>query len=199
MIIFFIDWLVLGAIFLFSLLGSAFALEKVVSFLLGPAKWVAIVLLVLVAIGYICVSLFSDTGGSFISKVAGCIFNSISNVIRNGLNVVFMLCVLVGFLQNMDHGGLFHVLWGLFALLGDSLVLMLFLCASMFIDGYAVTLSDKIPVALEGFLNFAISLIYCFFVQCILKKFYSGTVEALFAQSTELSKFILMPWLFRFL
>lgn len=198
-ILFGISWGTLGVIFLLSLLGGAYALENTVSFLLGPAKWIAIAIFILAEILYIYLSLFSDNAtnsGGLLSKISACLFNSISNLFRNGINVIFILCVLVGFLQNMNNGGLFNVLFGLFAFLGDGLVLIFALCISITVDAYVIYFSETVPVAVISILNLIVSLFYFFIIQRILGDFYEGTVELLFANNPEITEFILSPWFF---
>lgn len=199
MVVFFgISWGVLGVILLIALLGGAFALEQAITFLLGPVKWIAIILFILSAIGYICTSFFPSEENShakLIARLLGCILNSISNFIRNGINVVFLLCPLIGFLQNMKNN---HILWGIFTILGDGLVTLLLLVFSGLIDycilNYSSEHSGDYSMILVGSIHLIVSLVYLLIIQYLLSRFYASTVNLLFSETPEITQFILTPW-----
>lgn len=199
MVVFFgISWGTIGLILLIAILGGAFALEQAITFLLGPVKWIAIILLIISAIGYICTSFFpSEENGhtKLAARISSCILNSISNFIRNGINVVFLLCPLIGFLQNIDND---HIFWAIFAILGDGLVTLLLLVFSFWIDycilNYSSEHSGEYSMILVGGIHLIVSLVYLLIIQYLLSRFYAGTVNLLFSGTPEIAQFILTPW-----
>lgn len=194
-----ISWGVLGVLILFSLVGGAFALEKVVAFLLGPMKWIAIVVCILSAIGYIGFSLYSEEYKQrrIGSRVISCLCNSVGSVLRNGINAIMIICILAGFLQRMDRGGLVHTLFGLLAFLGDGLICLLLLCGSGVIDYFAINTQEMatIPPVLISICHLMISLFYLFLVQGIVFTYYKSTAELLFLNHPQIGELIVKPWI----
>lgn len=199
MIIIFFDLGILVIIALFAFLGGAMMLENIVAFLFGPIKFIIIILFVISLAASVLTSLSSDSQSGTVSKCIGIICNVVSSIIRDGINIVFFLCILLGFLQNMSAGGVFHTLWALFAIVGDLLVFLLFFSLSLTLPAALDSFTDRIPMFLLGIINLIWALFHLFIIQCILTGFYHSSVEQLFSGYSDVSDFILSPWVLNLL
>lgn len=190
----------LGAILmLFAILfiGGIFAgtaiLEKVILFLFGPFKIGAIILVILSVLLNAVTAFDEDSSSGMPSRILGAIFNVFGGVLRCIINVIFFLCVMLGFLQNMELGGL-HILWAAFAIFSDGLVFLLLFSGSLCIDGLVSTFTERIPMFLIGIANAILSIIYFMIVQGLLIGFYEETVMELFSNQEWICNFVLNSW-----
>ena len=190
----------LGAVLLLLailLIGGIFAgtaiLEKVILFLFGPFKIGGIILVILSVLGNALSGFKEQSNSSFPSRIIGAILNIMGGVLRCIISVIFLLCVMLGFLQNMEIGGL-HILWAAFAILSDGLVFLLLFSGSLCVDGLVTMLTERIPMFLVGIVNIVLSVIYFMIAQGLLIGFYEETVIELFSNHAWICDFVLNSW-----
>lgn len=189
-------------LFLFVILffGGIFAgsvvLERVITFLFGPLKIGAIILVILTIVQSVSFSMDKELRSKLPSKVVGLVFNVFGGVLRNLINVIFFLCVMLGFLQNMEIGGL-HILWAVFAIFSDGLVFLILYGCSIYINYFLSILAERIPMFVVGIINAIISVVYFMIAQILVIEFYETTVLELFANQAWIRDFVLNSWLLR--
>lgn len=189
-------------LFLFVILffGGIFAgsvvLEKVITFIFGPLKIGAIILVILSIVQSVSFSMDKELKSKLPSKVVGLVFNVFGGLLRNLINVIFFLCVMLGFLQNMEIGGL-HILWAAFAIFSDGLVFLILYGCSIYIDYFLSILSERIPMFVVGIINAIISVFYFMIAQILVIEFYEPTVLELFANQAWIRDFVLNSWFLR--
>lgn len=186
-------------LFLFVILffGGIFAgsvvLERVITFLFGPLKIGAIILVILSIVQSVSLSMDKELKSKLPSKIVGLVFNVFGGLLRNLINVIFFLCVMLGFLQNMEIGGL-HILWAAFAIFSDGLVFLILYGCSIYIDYFLSILSERIPMFVVGIINAIISVFYFMIAQILVIEFYEPTVLELFANQAWIRDFVLNSW-----
>ena len=189
-------------LFLFVILffGGIFAgsvvLERVITFLFGPLKIGAIILVILTIVQSVSFSMDKELRSKLPSKVVGLVFNVFGGVLRSLINVIFFLCVMLGFLQNMEIGGL-HILWAVFAIFSDGLVFLILYGCSIYINYFLSILAERIPMFVVGIINAIISVVYFMIAQILVIEFYETTVLELFANQAWIRDFVLNSWLLR--
>lgn len=186
--------LILFAVLFFAgiFMGTAI-LEKVILFLFGPFKVGAVILAILSILINLVTAFDDDSSSGMPSRIIGAILNIFGGVLRCLINVVFFLCVMYGFLQNMELGG-WHILWAAFAIFSDGLVFVLLLCGSMCIDGCVQAITERIPMFLIGIANAIFSVVYFMIAQGLIIGFYEETVIELFSNHMWICNFILNSW-----
>lgn len=190
----------LGTLFLLlgiGLVGGAFAgasiLEPIVQFLFGPIKFILIILFFFSILCAILSVFAYDSESSLPSKIVGAAFQAVSAVLKNGITVIFLLCILLGFLQNMNSHGL-GILWAAFAIISDIIVFALLFSASLCIDAIPFWLSEYIPMFLIGCIIFVLSLLYTIIAQAVLIGVYKSTILTLFDSQPQVAEFLLTPF-----
>ena len=116
------------------------------------------------------------------NKLIGGVIFVICEAIRNGMCLIFLLCILYGYILNCDMG-LFGMVFGVFALVGDFLVFMLCLCISLFTSA-SVKNIDSLKLPKACVLNILGTVICFISVKIIINGYYMGALEPLFADYT---------------
>ncbi len=184
---------------LFAILffGGIFAgtaiLEPVIAFLFGPFKIGAVIIVIITILANVFMGFDDESFSGTPSRVIGTTLSVIGGGLRCIISVVFFLCIMLGFLQNMELGG-WHILWAAFAIFSDGLVFLLVFSASLCIDGLVATLLERIPMFLVGIINIALSVIYFMITQGLIIGFYEETVIELFSSQPWIRDFILNSW-----
>lgn len=189
MIIFF-DLTLLGVIFVIAIIGGTTALDHMVNILYGPISVIAIIFLVLSVLWiWYYISVASDD--SLGAKLGGAAMFSISNILRDGINIVFLLCIMQGILANMESNHIFSFFITAIVVIGDGLVFFLCTCASIFWSNYINNLIDSHSIVWIGLINLLVSIFYFLIVKFILVSYYDMIIAKLFSENTILRDFLL--------
>lgn len=172
------------------LLGTVI-LEKVISFLFGPFKIGAVIIIIITILLNIYRAFDDDSNSKMPSRIVGAAFSSIGSALRYIISVIFFLCIMLGFLKNIEQG---HILWAAFAIFSDIIVFILLFCGCMGINVLVTSLIDKIPMFLIGIINLILSSLYFMITQSVILGFYKGAVAELFANQQWLVNFIMNDW-----
>lgn len=195
-----VDFGIILLLFVILIVGGVFAgsvvLERVIAFLFGPLKIGAIIIVILSAVVGVAVSFDKSSSSGIPSRAVGAVLNVFGGVLRTLISVIFFLCVMLGFLQNMEQGGL-HILWAAFALISDGLVFLLLYAGSLGIDYVLSLLAERVPMFAVGIINAVLSVLFFMIAQTLLIEFYEATVLELFANQAWIRDFVLHSWLLR--
>lgn len=166
-------------------------LDKVIGFLFGPLKIGMIVLLLFILIANIKFGFDKKLQCSIPSRIIGTVFNTFGSMLKNFINVVFLLCIMYGFLMNVEEGKIF---WAAFAILSDGFVLAVLVCVSIGIDAVGEIFIEDNKFVLGGVINAVLSVVYFMICQELIIHFYDEVVIELFSKQQWLSDFILNSW-----
>lgn len=166
-------------------------LDKVIGFLFGPLKIGLILYLLAILIFNIALGFGKDIKANILSRTLGTAFNTFGSMLKNLINVVFLLCILYGFLINMEEEKIFQAA---FAILSDSIVFIVLFCVSVLIDGLGMAVFDDNTFVIGGILNAVLSVAYFMGCQELIIHFYDEVVIELFSKQQWLSDFILNSW-----
>lgn len=182
--------LIIGIVLIGGIAAGTLILDKVIDFLFGPLKVGLIILFLLIVAANIAIGFTGKSKYTIPSRVIGTTLNTAGSVLRWIVNIVFVLCILLGFLLNMEEEKIFLAA---FAIVSDGLVFFLLFALSLAIDGLVLGYSDN-AMLLIGILNVVLSVVYFMICQELLIHFYEGAVLELFSDQKWLSDFILNSW-----
>lgn len=184
--------------FAFALLAiillGAIAAEWAISHFLIPLMWLLCIAYLVIGVWLVYYSISGQNGKSdktYIRIISG-IVNGISYVTRNSLCLILLICVLKGYLMNINEGSF---IWAIFALLSDIIVAIASICFSLGIDYAAVKGPERVPTLAVTIFNLVFSIIIVFVLQILLKEYYMGVVESLFPNAPWLVKLVTNEWL----
>lgn len=182
--------LIIGIVLIGGIAAGTLILEKVIDFFFGPLRVGLIILFLLIVAASIAVGFTEKSKYTIPSRVIGTTLNTTGSILRWIVNIVFVLCILQGFLLNMEEEKVF---WAAFAIVSDGLVFLLLFALSLAIDGLVLRYSNNAMI-LIGSLNVVLSVMYFMICQELLIHFYEGAVLELFLNQKWLSNFILNSW-----
>lgn len=173
------------------ILGSAIALETIISFFVGPLKYILFVLAIIILLAEAAVIIVSPDLNHY-QKVIGGITNAVCSGVTVGISFLFLQCIFMGFLENMGEG---HPIWAVFAILSDLFVFVLCFGGLILVRAipYAC-MTERFPILFFSCTNYLLSAIFFCVVQGLIIGYYKGVVELIFNDWPEFVDFIYFPF-----
>lgn len=176
---------------LIAILGCATALDVIITFFVGPLKYILLLLAILVIL-YEAYIVISNSEFNYFQRIIGGVTNAICSFITVGISFLFLLCIFIGFLQNVDEG---HPIVAVFAIISDLIVFILCFVGLIFVRGipYAC-ITDKFPILFFEISNYILSVIFFCIVQGLIIGFYKGTMELIFKDWPQIIDCLCYPF-----
>lgn len=192
-IVYFISWGTIAVVAVLVMLFGISLAEKIVPIVIGPVKWLLIICTIAISC-MIAYHYFSDTEKSKPTRLFSAVVNGFCCLCRTSLTSVFILCILYGFLVNMDG----HLIWGFFAMIGDLIVAGLAGSLSIMIDTFPGSLIDDYswPTILVTIIIAFVSAFYIILLQSMMCKYYGPAIPLIFKNQTIID-FLSNSWLLR--
>lgn len=174
-----------------AILGCATALDVIIGFFVGPLKYILLILAILIIL-FEALIIILNSDFNYFQRIIGGVTNAICSFITVGICFLFLLCIFIGFLQNVDEG---HPIWAVFAIISDLIVFILCFVGLIFVRAIPnACITKQFPILFFEISNCFLSVIFFCIVQGLIIGYYEGTVELIFKDWPQIIDCLCYPF-----
>ena len=168
-----------------AIIGSVAALDKIINFFIEPLKYILLIVALIIAIVETII-VAVDCELNYFQRIIGSAINAICSTATVGISFIFLLCIFIGFLQNVEKG---HPIIAFFAIVSDLVVFVLcFLCLVLVRFLPYTCITDRFPILFFVIVNIILSVLFFCILQSLCIGYYKSTIELIFKD---------YPWIIR--